>query len=62
MSGALFYDCMLFIFFIYLLQRSIVEVEWTDSRKMNIYRAGHKGKVMMLLVVYMNTFPFVMLN
>lgn len=26
-------------------QRSIVEVEWSGSGKMNIYRAGHKGKV-----------------
>ena len=52
-----------FWFFLFLLfQRSIVEVEWSDSHKMNIYRAGHKGKVTMVVVVYMNTFPFVMLN
>ena len=26
-------------------QRSVVEVEWRVSKKKNVYRVGHKGKV-----------------
>ena len=29
----------------YVLQRSIAEIEWKESRKKNVYRIGHKGKV-----------------
>ena len=31
--------------FVYVLQRSIAEIEWKESRKKNVYRIGHKGKV-----------------
>lgn len=30
---------------IHTLQRSVVEVNWRDTKKKNIYRAGHKGMV-----------------
>ena len=34
------------ICFIGISQRAIAEVEWRETRKRNVYRVGHKGKVM----------------
>ena len=41
-------------FFVYLMQRSVVEVQWERKHRRNIYRLGHRGKVQSLpLVVFL---------
>ena len=30
---------------VFLIQRSVVEVQWVGNLKRNIYRLGHRGKV-----------------
>ena len=37
------------ILILHPLQKSIVEVQWNGTSSKNIYRAGHSGKVSMLI-------------
>ena len=39
------------VFFSCVIQRSIARVQWSAAGE-NVYRVGHKGKVMLILVLY----------